>query len=429
MATLQPYKNLKQTNAVWLPKVPTHWEMVKVRHLFKESTIKGFPNEPLLVASQEHGVVSKDDYGKRTMEATKDFHLLKLVEKGNFVISLRSFQGGIELAHQRGIISPAYTILKETREIDKSYFKHLFKSKPFISLMQLCVKGIRDGQNIDYPTFKGELLPLPPIEEQKAIAAYLDRKTAAIDKFIRNKERLIELAIENRDKKFWESITGKNLVNIKESNIDCVGLIPENWEIKNLNHISNVVLGKMLCNENKGNYSLKPYLKSKNIGWENVIVDEVDQMWFSKSELEIYRIQRNDLLVSEGGEVGKTCIWNEELEECYIQNSVHKITLKPNHNPYYFLYYLYILGKSGFFKSIVNQVSIGHLTREKLVKVKCIVPPIEVQNQIVVLLFEEIKMADSIISKARREIEAIKEYREALITNAVTGRIRLNYDF
>ena len=111
MATLS-FNKLKRTDAIWLPNVPEHWEMVKVRHLFKESTKKGFPHEPLLVASQKDGVVSKDAYGKRTVEATKDLHNLKLVEQGDFVISLRSFQGGIEFAHERGIISPAYTIIK-----------------------------------------------------------------------------------------------------------------------------------------------------------------------------------------------------------------------------------------------------------------------------------------------------------------------------
>ena len=95
------FNKVKSTEAIWLPQIPEHWELVKVRHLFKESTLKGFPNETLLVASQEHGVVSKEAYGKRTVEATKDLHNLKLVEQGDFVISLRSFQGGIEVARKR----------------------------------------------------------------------------------------------------------------------------------------------------------------------------------------------------------------------------------------------------------------------------------------------------------------------------------------
>ncbi|GAA4839460.1 restriction endonuclease subunit S [Algivirga pacifica] len=420
------YNELKDTDAIWIPKIPEHWDLIKVRHLFKESSVKGFPNEPLLVASQEHGVVNKEVFGKRTMEATKDLQNLKLVEEGDFVISLRSFQGGIEYAHQRGIISPAYTIIKALRPINKRYFKHLFKSKPFISLMTLCVKGIRDGQNIDFPTFKGEYLPLPPIEEQAKIGAYLDRKTQQIQEFIQKKERLIELLEENRLRKILELITGKQGFNsYKDSEIDHFGEIPSHWEVKKLNLICKVTLGKMLCNENKGNYHYKKYLKSKNIGWENVILDEVDSMWFSKSEMKTYRIQKNDLLVSEGGEVGKTCLWKNELEECYIQNSVHKLTFNKDCNPIYYQYLFLILGKGGYFKSIVNQVSIAHLTREKLVKIKCLVPPIEEQD----LISNNIEILNTevaeLISKARLEIDKSKEYQESLITQMITGQLKV----
>src|SRR5690606_29258925 len=115
-----------------------------------ERVQKGFPSEPLLAATQNKGVVRKDDYGARTVTATKDLHLLKLVETGDFVISLRSFQGGIELAHCRGIISPAYTILEPRPGTQRAYFKSFFKSSSFIDGLTLFVTGIREGQNIDY---------------------------------------------------------------------------------------------------------------------------------------------------------------------------------------------------------------------------------------------------------------------------------------
>lgn len=273
MSKLKP-NELKNTDIPWLPKIPKHWNTIKVRHLFNETTIKGFPNEVLLVASQEHGVVSKDVFGKRTVEATKDLHLLKLVEVGDFVISLRSFQGGIELAHQRGIISPAYTILKEKKKINKRYFKHLFKSKPFVSLMALCVKGIREGQNIDIPTFKNEYLPLPPIEEQKKIGAYLDAKTQQIQDFITKKQKLIQLLEEkkkavinilifNNSKKEKEYklkylcsklITGQwgddekgnknDVVCIRVADFDGLNLIKEGHTKRNIQNYSSILLKK-----------------------------------------------------------------------------------------------------------------------------------------------------------------------------------------
>lgn len=150
------------------------------------------------------GVVPKTLYGQRTVEATKDLDLLKLVRKGDFVISLRSFQGGIELAHYQGIISPAYTIMIP-KGITTAYFKHLAKSSVFIELLKQCVTGIREGQNIDYSKLKGIRIPVPPVEEQLKIAAYLDSIEARIE------ARIEEISLLKKYKEAISSdiVTGK----------------------------------------------------------------------------------------------------------------------------------------------------------------------------------------------------------------------------
>lgn len=171
------YQNIDE---IWIHELPLHWETVKIKRLFDERIEKGYPNEPLLAATQNMGVVPKVLYGQRTVEATKDLDLLKLVRKGDFVISLRSFQGGIELAHYQGIISPAYTVMIP-KGITTEYFKHLAKSSSFIELLKQCVTGIREGQNIDYSKLKGIRIPVPPVEEQLKIAAFLDSIEARIE--------------------------------------------------------------------------------------------------------------------------------------------------------------------------------------------------------------------------------------------------------
>jgi type I restriction enzyme S subunit len=140
----------------------------------------------------------------------------------------------------------------------------------------------------------------------------------------------------------------------KPSGIEWIGEIPEHWKAKKLKYISNPVLGKMLTNEDKGGYYLKPYLRAQNINWFNADVSDVKNMWFSEKELEKYNIRLNDLLVSEGGEVGRACMWQLELPECYIQNSVHKVTFNNGFRSRFFLYLFYHLGQSGYFQSIVN---------------------------------------------------------------------------
>ncbi|MBT3894170.1 MAG: restriction endonuclease subunit S, partial [Gammaproteobacteria bacterium] len=189
---LQKYSGYQQTDLPWLDEVPAHWCLIRKKYLFEERVQKGYPDEPLLAATQAQGVVRKAEYESRTVEATKDFHLMKLVREGDFVISLRSFEGGIEYAHHQGIISPAYTVLIPRDISEARYYRHLLKSRPFIQGLRLFVTGIREGQNIDYTKLSRTFLPCPPVDECNRIANFLDQKTAEIDEAIAKKQRLIE---------------------------------------------------------------------------------------------------------------------------------------------------------------------------------------------------------------------------------------------
>src|SRR5882672_6211600 len=139
IANLREYPKYASSGEPWLPNRPKHWPMMKLKHVLAERSEKEHPNEPLLAATQTKGVVLKTDYENRTVEAMKDLHNLKLVVPSDFVISLRSFQGGIEYARCRGIISPAYTILVPRKNTRRCYFSHFFKSPHFISSLKLFV--------------------------------------------------------------------------------------------------------------------------------------------------------------------------------------------------------------------------------------------------------------------------------------------------
>lgn len=192
---------------IWVDEIPAHWETHKMKYLFHERSEKGYPDEPLLVASQNMGVVPKNVYGNRTVEAQKDLHLLKLVRVGDFVISLRSFQGGLEYAYYQGIISPAYTVLTPHEPITAGYFRYLAKSKLFIGLLTLCVTGIREGQNIDYEKLRNHFLPVPPREEQDQIVRYLDWQVSKINRLIAAKRKQIALLKEHRTAKINQAVT------------------------------------------------------------------------------------------------------------------------------------------------------------------------------------------------------------------------------
>lgn len=138
----------KDSGVKWLGNIPQHWEVRKIKYVFTERSQKGFPKEPILCSTQKYGVIPQHMYDNRVVVVNKGLEGLKLVRKGDFVISLRSFQGGIEYAYYQGIISAAYTILNLNDNCYSNYIKYLMKSFDFIQLLQTCVTGIREGQNI-----------------------------------------------------------------------------------------------------------------------------------------------------------------------------------------------------------------------------------------------------------------------------------------
>jgi type I restriction enzyme S subunit len=179
----------------------------------------------------------------------------------------------------------------------------------------------------------------------------------------------------------------------------------------------------MLTTEAKGDGEFKPYLRSKNIQWITPDIRDVREMWIANSEKQQLRVKKGDLLISEGGEVGRACLWTEELPECYIQNSVHRITVKHEMLSEFLLLQFFVYGKRGRFESIVNRVSIGHLTREKLINVVFAVPSVEEQRVILDRLQAETRPLDEVIGRTQREIDLVREYRDRLIADVVTGQV------
>ena len=205
----QRYDTYKDSGVQWLGEIPGHWEMRKMKYIFDERSEKNHPDEPMLSATQSEGVILQSKYQGRVVVVNTGFEGLKLVKVGDFVIHLRSFQGGIEYAHDRGIISSAYTILTPKYPEYSAYYKRLFKSSSFIDLLKICVTGIREGQNINYSKLKQFTIPVPPIEEQKQIVSYLEDKTSKIDKLIANITKEKEAIKEYKQRLISDVVTGQ----------------------------------------------------------------------------------------------------------------------------------------------------------------------------------------------------------------------------
>ncbi|EPZ1883993.1 restriction endonuclease subunit S [Campylobacter upsaliensis] len=422
----------KPSGIKWLGEIPQSWENVSIRSCFTESNQRcNTDSYPLLSVTIANGIIYQDDIENKKDISNDDKSNYKIVPLNAVAYNkMRMWQGAVGVNTLTiGIVSPAYIVAIPNEKILPNFVSYLFKSKIMISEFDKNSYGLcLDMNNLRYDDFRNIKIPLPPLQEQKEIAEFLDKKCEKIQNYINKKQKLITLLQEKKQALINEVVTkGLNPnIEFKNSGIEYLGLIPHHWEVKKLKYVGKVVLGKMLCNEHQKGYSHCYYLKSKNLQWLNVEVSQIEKMWFSEYEKSLYRIKKDDLLVSEGGEVGKTCIWNNELAECYIQNSVHKITLNKFNNAKFFLYLFFTYGKLGVFDSVVSRVSIAHLVLEKLVNVDMVVPPLQEQKQIANFLDEKCEKINSAIEKTKRQITLIKEYKNTLINEAVCGRIRVN---
>lgn len=168
------------------------WKKLGAGEIFKSITKKGFADEELLSATQDRGMIPRTMLEGRVTMPTTGTEGFKLVEIGDFVISLRSFQGGLEYSYYRGLVSPAYTVLKPRKSINEEFYKQYFKSYEFIGRLATAVIGIRDGKQISYDDFCIVKIPYPSIEEQTAIAQVLQAADKEINLLKAKAEKLRE---------------------------------------------------------------------------------------------------------------------------------------------------------------------------------------------------------------------------------------------
>ncbi|HSO83165.1 hypothetical protein [Thiocapsa sp.] len=324
---LKPYPEYKDTGVAWIGEVPRHWRLRRTKTLLRERVHKGFPDEPLLAATQTQGVVTKDRYENRTVLALKDLHLLKLVRKGDFVISLRSFQGGIEYARQQGIISPAYTVLYPAQPDAHGFLAWLLKSKPYVESLSLYVTGIRQGQNIDYEKLSRSELPVPPIPEQTAIVRFLDHADRRIRRHIGAKQKLIKLLEEQKQAIIHRAVT-RGLdpnVRLKPSGVEWLGDVPEHWVVASLRFRYHQCLGKMVdAKRETGKYPV-PYLRNVDVQWDRINTADLPQIDIAPGEHERYTVRSGDLLVCEGRHLGRAAFWRGDFSPCAFQKALHRL--------------------------------------------------------------------------------------------------------
>lgn len=199
--------------------------------------------------------------------------------------------------------------------------------------------------------------------------------------------------------------------------------LPEGWEVAMVGHCYDIQLGKMLCSEQRdASYSLEPYYCAANVHFEGVQATGLKQMWFSEEEKKVYRVLNGDLLIVEGGAgAGGSAIVKNHQQEAYMQNSILRVRHRANTDNTFLCYWMEAIVKRGYVDVVCNKATIPHFTKEKVSRVPFPLPPLPTQRAIVAFLDEKCGKIDCWVAAKEREVALLKELKQAMIAEAVTG--------
>lgn len=269
-------------------------------------------------------------------------------------------------------------------------------------------------------------IPVPPRHEQSIIANYLDRETAHIDALVAEKERMLGLLEETRAVLISRAVTrGLNpAACLKPSGLDWLGDIPAHWGTPPVYARFEVQLGKMLDEKKIKGKHLASYLRNVDVQWGKINILNLPEMDFDEEDRMRYSLEPGDILVCEGGEIGRSAIWNGEIGECYYQKALHRLrSLNGVDDASFFIFVMRALVELCVFSSQALAATIQHLPAEKLRNIRFPSPPFFEQRAIVSFLDKETIRIDEIRYEIGESIQLLKERRAALITAAVTGKI------
>ena len=427
----EKYDAYEDSGVEWLGEIPANWSCIKMKFLYSDVSIKGRENAELLSVTQDRGVIPRAWVENRMVMPSGNLQSFKYIQKGDFAISLRSFEGGLEYCYHDGIISPAYTVLKKKRDVlEEGYYKYLFKSKIFISELQTSIVGIREGKNISYEELRYSYLPIPSGTEQNKISCFLDQKTSEIDQAIAIKEHQIALLNERKQIVIQKAVTQGLDPNVpmKDSGVEWIGQIPEHWELKKIKHVTSKIGSGVTPSGGGATYLDEgiPLLRSQNIHFDLIDLNDVarisEKVHHSMSNS---KVRKNDVLLNiTGGSIGR-CYFVETSEEMNVNQ--HVCILRPKKNITSIFLNAVLASEVGQGQIWYFQQGGGRegLNFQALKNFNIALPPIREQILISKKVEKIYQQFGNMNAHIQMQIEKLKEYKTTLINDAVTGKIKV----
>ncbi|SFH58482.1 restriction endonuclease subunit S [Modicisalibacter xianhensis] len=432
------YPSYKTTKSTWLASIPEHWEEKRLKDVatyndesLDEKTDPDFEIEYVDISSVSltHGIEKTEllAFEKAPSRARRK------VRHGDVIVStVRTYLKAIAPIKNpplNMVVSTGFAVIRPRSSLDARFAGYMLQSNGFVGDV------VANSVGVSYPAINASdlaRLPFaePPLPEQIRISDFLDHKTAQIDALIAKKQSLLDKLAEQRTALISQAVT-KGLdpsVPMRNSGVDWVGEIPAHWTVPILGYVAEVrggvTKGRKLPNEATVEV---PYLRVANVQDGFIDLSHVTNIEILVTELERYSLQKGDVLMNEGGDndkLGRGAVWEGEISPCLHQN--HVFAVRPRIPE--FSDWLALLTQSGyakfyFYTTAKQSTNLASISSSNIKKLPVLLPPEAERREII----DHVKTSLDKLTKQRERviqvIERLKEYRSALITNAVTGKI------
>ena len=430
IANLKPYPVMKDSGIPWLGEVPEHWEVRPLCAVGSPKSITGQQHLQLLSVYLDRGVIRfSEAEEKRTNVTSEDLTKYQVVAPGDFVLNnQQAWRGSVGVSNYCGIVSPAYLVLSLSHKLISSFANLLFRDQVMVTQYVVCSRGVGTIQrNLYWPHLRRAVCPLPPLPEQTAIVRYLDHADRRIRRYIRAKQKLITLLEEQKQAIIHQAVTGQIDVRTgrpypayKDSGVEWLGRVPEDWEVRRVKSLSLVKRGaspRPIADpkyfDGYGDYA---WVRIADVTASSRYLERTTQWLSVLGQSLSVPLEPGALFLSIAGSVGKPII--TRIKCCIHDGFVYFPQFTGNVE---FLCRIFAsgapfarLGKLGTQLNL-NTDTVGNISLGW--------PPSEEQAAIVSFLDRATTDLDAATTSTQRETSLLREYHTRLIADVVTGKL------
>lgn len=433
MAKYKAYPEYKDSGVEWLGEIPTYWQTLRGKYVFKEvRELSTTGDETLLSVSEYYGVKPRQDTIEDGDFISRADSLIgyKKCQVNDLAMNIMlAWKTGLGVSNYDGIISPAYSVFRfDTAKAQPEYMHYLLRTKIYTTQFKSLSTGVIDSRLRLYPeTFGIVEILLPSLGEQKKICAFLSHETAKIDNLIEKQQQLIELLKEKRQAVISHAVTkGLNpYVPMKDSGVEWLGEVPAHWDICLLKFKCSAITdgAHISADTNEGKHyfvSIKD-IKKGIIDFNNsLLTSSASYKYLVKTGCKPFS---GDILFSKDGTIGQTAIVPDDVDFVVASSLIIIRADKEKALPAF----MDLLLQSSLVKeqveSFVKGAALRRLSIQNLEKVFGVFPTLSEQLMISDYIYAQLNRLDVLESKAVAQIQLLEERRTALISAAVTGKI------